>query len=459
MSLKSTPKISIVGAGLVGSLWAILLRQRGFEVVIFEKRSDMRKEKDHGGRSINLVITSRGLNALTKAGLTDKALALSVPVYGRMIHTKNGELNYQPYGQEQERNLSISRSGLNRFLLDEAEKAGAQVYFEHTIEDLDFTAKSLSFFGGKKHAYDLLFATDGAGSVVRKKMAAESPEKCQEKTEWIAADYKELFLPAPNTLDHKALHIWPRGSHMLMALANLDGSFTVTLYLPKQGTISFESVKTREDIVQLFKNEFPDAVPAMPDYIKDFENNPQGNLGTVRCSSWIAHDSVALMGDAAHAIVPFFGQGMNSGFEDCTAFLKILDENGGDWQKAFIKYDQCQRPNANAIADMALENWREMSEKVGDANFLKRKKIESLLEKKFPQLFKSRYGMVTYTLIPYHLVQQAGTLQDQIMAELMTGLNAVEDLSFAKAETLLDKIYAPFLREHGISESSLKSSL
>jgi kynurenine 3-monooxygenase len=357
---------------------------------------------------------------------------------------------YQPYGQETERNLSISRGGLNRFLLDEAEKAGAKIYFEKAIDSVDFAAKTLSFADGASHSYDLLFATDGAGSVVRKKMAAEFPEKCVEKTEWITADYKELFLPAPNSLDQKALHIWPRGSHMMMALANLDGSFTVTLYLPKHGKVSFDAIKTRADIEELFQQEFPDAIPMMPDYVHDFESNPQGNLGTVRCSGWVTDDCVALMGDAAHAIVPFFGQGMNSGFEDCTTFLQILDTNSGDWTKSFADYDRTQRPNANAIADMALENWREMSEKVGDAEFLKRKKIESLLEKKFPQLFKSRYGMVTYTLIPYHLVQKAGLLQDEILAELMTGLASVDDLSWDRAESLLRIRYEPFLHEHGI---------
>jgi kynurenine 3-monooxygenase len=450
MSLSSTPKITIVGAGLVGSLWAVLLRKRKFEVTVFEKRPDMRLEADHGGRSINLVITSRGLHALKEAGLDEPALALSVPVYGRMIHTKTGELNYQAYGQEGERNLSISRGGLNHFLLDEAEKAGAKVHFSHGIETIDFAAKTLSFSGGQEHSYELLFATDGAGSVVRKKMAAAFPGKCQETTEWIAADYKELFLPAPNTLDSKALHIWPRGSHMLMALANLDGSFTVTLYLPKHGAVSFENMKSTKDIVALFQNEFPDAIPLMPEYVKDFENNPQGNLGTVRCSSWVANDSVALMGDAAHAIVPFFGQGMNSGFEDCTALLKIFAESNRHWEKTLATYDQTQRPNANAIADMAIENWREMSEKVADPSFLKRKKLESVLEKKFPKIFKSRYGMVTYTLIPYHLVQKAGMLQDQILAELLEGLDSVEELSLEKAGALLTKSYAPFLHEHGI---------
>lgn len=442
-------KVTIIGAGLVGSLWAVLLRKRNIDVTVFEKRTDPRLSHADAGRSINLVITSRGMNALDKAGLLQKALDLAVPVYGRMIHPKAGELTYQPYGKEGERNLSISRSSLNQFLIDEAERAGTKIHFEHSLENIDFKNQSMTFSGGEKHSYELLFGTDGAGSAVRKQLSHQG--LTQEKTEWLPADYKELFLPAPNSLDRKALHIWARGSHMMMALANLDGSFTVTLYLPKENRpISFANIQTTKDIEELFKNEFPDAVPLMPNYLSDFEKNPQGALGTVRCTKWVYENSVALMGDAAHAIVPFFGQGMNSGFEDCTNLLTILDRHNQNWPKALAEYDQMQRPNANAIADMAIENWYEMSEKVADPQFQLRKKVEGILEKNFPQLFKSRYGMVTYTLIPYHLVQQAGRLQDQILAELMAGIKTADEVSLEKAENLLRKTYEPFLKQHGL---------
>jgi kynurenine 3-monooxygenase len=445
------PKVTIIGAGLVGSLWAVLLRKRGLDVTLFEKRPDPRLAKNEVGRSINLVITSRGMHALEQAGLLQKALELAVPVYGRMIHTKTSELMYQPYGQEGERNLSISRAGLNQFLIDEAEHSGAKVHFNCSLENIDFKSKTVAFAGGEKHSYELLFGTDGAGSLVRKHLAKAFPETVQEKTEWLPADYKELFLPAPNSLDKKALHIWPRGSHMMMALANLDGSFTMTMYLPKSHRpISFENIKSPTDVEEMFKNEFPDAIKLMPNYLSDFANNPQGALGTVRCTKWVHENSVVLMGDAAHAIVPFFGQGMNSGFEDCTNLLSLLDNKKQNWPEALSAYDQTQRPNANAIADMAIENWYEMSEKVGDPQFLLRKKVESVLEKNFPKLFKSRYGMVTYTLIPYSVVQQAGQLQDQILAELMMGLKSPEDLSLEKAGTLLQNTYKPFLQQHGL---------
>lgn len=442
-------KVTIIGAGLVGSLWAVLLRKRNIDVTVFEKRPDPRLSHGDAGRSINLVITSRGVNALEKAGLLQKALDLAVPVYGRMIHPKAGELAYQPYGKEGERNLSISRGSLNQFLIEEAERAGAKIYFNHSLENIDFTNKVIHFSGGEKHSYDLLFGTDGAGSAVRKQLAHQN--LTQETTEWLPADYKELFLPAPNSLDKKALHIWPRGSHMMMALANLDGSFTMTLYLPKADRpISFANIHSTKDIEELFKNEFPDAIPLMPNYLSDFEKNPQGALGTVRCTKWVYENSVALMGDAAHAIVPFFGQGMNSGFEDCTNLLAILDRTDDNWSEALNQYDKMQRPNANAIADMAIENWYEMSEKVADPQFQLRKKVEAVLEKNFPKLFKSRYGMVTYTLIPYHLVQQAGRLQDQILAELMVGIKSADEVSLEKAEALLKKTYEPFLRQHGL---------
>ena len=442
-------KITIIGAGLVGSLWALLLRQRNFEVEVFEKRSDIRKDLKDSGRSINLIVTSRGMNALNKAQVLDDVLKLCVPVFGRMMHSKTGDLAYQPYGQENEKNLSVSRTALNQYLITAAEKAGAKFFFEQTLSDIDFKNKKMTFTNGKQSAYNVLFGTDGAGSLVRKNLVQKFPETYIEKSEWLKADYKELFLPKPNSLDKKALHIWPRGTHMMMALANLDNSFTVTLYLPKTGPVSFSNIDSDQEIKKLFETEFPDAIPLMPHYLEDFKNHPQGSLGTIRCSNWIYEDSVCLMGDAAHAIVPFFGQGMNSGFEDCTEFLKLLDQQN-NWQEAFKIYNETQRPNANAIADMAIENWIEMSEKVADPKFLLRKKVEAVLEKTFPDIFKSRYGMVTYTLIPYQIVQKAGQLQEELFRELCEGVTLPEQVSLEKAQALLNKNYVPFLLKNKI---------
>jgi kynurenine 3-monooxygenase len=441
------PKITIIGAGLVGSLWAVLLRKRNFQVEVFEKRSDIRLDQKASGRSINLILTSRGLHALEMAGLKAEALKFCAPVYGRMMHSKTSELTYQAYGANGEHNFSVSRRDLNLFLLNEAEKAGAKINFNESLDQIDFKNKKFKMNSGLSRGYELLFGTDGAGSLVRKNLVRQMPDQYVESSEWLSADYKELFLPQPNPLDKKSLHIWPRGDHMMMALANLDGSFTMTVYLQKK---AFEQIKTQLDIKNLFQTEFPDSIDLMPDYLKDFEMNPQGALGTIRCNNWVFEDSVALMGDAAHAIVPFFGQGMNSGFEDCTQFLKILDQNHGNFKKTLEVYNQTQPQNANAIADMALENWVEMSEKVADPKFLMRKKAEGMVEKKFPEIFKSRYGMVTYTLIPYHLVQKAGRVQDQIFSELCKDLDSVENLSLDQASKLLDSHYKPFLHQYGL---------
>lgn len=446
-------KISIVGAGLVGCLWALLLKKRGFEVEVFEKRSDLRSTAVAAGRSINLIITSRGMHALDKAGLLEKALELSVPVYGRMIHPIQGSIAYQPYGQENERNLSISRFELNKFLLDSAARAGVQFHFNHDLEDIDLKKKKLFFrLEDERRAFDynLVFGTDGAGSVLRKKMSLLNPQIYNETVDWLDADYKELFIPTGNSLDNKALHIWPRGSHMMMALANLDKSFTVTLYLPKKGPYQFSNLQDSAHIETFFQKEFPDAMALIPNYKTDFLTHPVGSLGTVRFSRWIYEDSVALLGDAAHAIVPFFGQGMNSGFEDCTYLLELMDSEKS-WGVILNKFNQNRIPNANAIADMAIENWIEMSEKVADPKFLLRKKVESLLEKKFPGLFKSRYGMVTYTLMPYSIIQKAGLIQNELLGKLCANISTAEDIDLKEAEIFLKETYQPFIRGQTIS--------
>jgi kynurenine 3-monooxygenase len=444
--------ITIVGAGLVGSLWAILLRKKGYDVEVYERRGDLRLTSAMAGRSINLVITSRGLHGLEMAGIREKVLALAVPVYGRMIHTQTGQQIYQAYGQENEYNLSISRDALNRFLISEAEAAGARFHFHHDLQSLDIEQKKLVFSkadspgaDSRDVTYETLFATDGAGSRVRKCLADVPTLNFIESTDWLEADYKELTIPlsldGKPQLETRALHIWPRGDHMLMALANQDGSFTATLYLPKT---RFAQLQTRETVETLFKTEFADVIPLAKTYIDEFLAHPQGTLGTVRSSRWVFNDSVALMGDAAHAIVPFFGQGMNSGFEDCTTLFSLLDEKHG-WPITLKTFEQTQKANAGAIADMALENWVEMRDKVGDQAFLLRKKVDNMLEAKHPELYKSRYGLITYTLVPYALAQQAGLVQGRLLDELIGNAKSIDEISWTKADELLRKTWVPFV--------------
>lgn len=459
-------QITIVGCGLVGSLWAYLLKKQGYEVEVFEKRSDPRLMTQQAGRSINLVITSRGLRALEIAGLIEKILPITVPVYGRRIHPKTGETFFQAYGRDKsECNYSVSRWELNKALIHECQNAGVKIHFDHEVEGLDINTKILNFKTSNFETahknisvhYDLLFATDGSGSNIRRALTSKYPENFKENTEWLSSGYKELFMTAPPTdslapFEKNSLHIWPRGTHMLMGLANLDGSFTMTLYLPhKNHQYALENLKSNDDIQKLFLNEFSSAVPFMPNYLSDYQNNPQGILGTVKMNKWVYQDSIALMGDAAHAIVPFFGQGMNLGFEDCTNLMGFLKTHNGDWSQALMAYDKYQRPNANAIADMALENFIEMRDKVSDPQFQFRKKIEAVIEKEFPNLYRSRYGMITYTLIPYQVAQEAGLKQVEILDSLSQGLSDPSQLDLRKVKTVLENDFYPWLKQKGFT--------
>lgn len=444
--------ITIAGSGLVGSLLALLLKKRGFEVEVFEKRADPRLAANVAGRSINLVVTSRGLFALEQAGLSNEVRSRAVPVYGRMIHSVTGETAYQAYGQADEFNLSISRDSLNRFLIEKAEASGVKFHFEHELTAIDPESQTATFKRCPplsrpapqqetitRH-FQTLFGADGAGSRVRKHLATLG--ELNEQTKWLEADYKELTMIPQLKTD--ALHIWPRGDHMMMALANKDGSFTVTMYLSKK---SFDSLKTKEAVEKLFTREFKDAIPLMPNYIDEFLNHPQGTLGTVRCDKWVI-GNIALIGDAAHAIVPFFGQGMNSGFEDCTELMKLIDDKGLT-SETLKDYELHRKENAKAIADMALENWIEMRDKVADQKFLLRKKVEGLLEQRHPQ-YKSRYGMITYTLIPYQRAQDAGRLQDEMFMELLNDKTSVEEVDWAQADRLIESCWLPYLKRHNL---------
>lgn len=446
-----TKKVVISGAGLVGSLLAVTLKKRGFDVTVYERRSDIRNSSADAGRSINLILTAKGREALKAVDLEDEILAKTVPVLGRMMHSVSGELSYQPYGRDDsECNFSVSRAMLNKEMMTIAEREGVEIKFEESLESINFETKTIQFSKSTNISYDLLFGTDGAGSQTRKELIKFTGGT--ERTEPLGADYKELFMPAsPDgdyVIDKDSLHIWPRGSHMLMSLANPDGSFTMTLYLP---TEEFEKIKTKEDIEKHFQENYPDAIPLMPNYKEEYFENPTGFLGTVRCDTWTYKDSVCLLGDAAHAIVPFFGQGMNSGFQDITYLTKMMDRYGDDFSKVFAEFEKEQKPNGNAIADMAIDNFIEMKDRVGDQHFLLKKQIEHKIENAFPKTYRSRYAMVVYSLIPYRLCQQAGPIQNEILEELARDINNAEELDLKKAESLIASRFKPFVEKNSLS--------
>jgi len=450
-------KLVIVGGGLVGSLLAIYLVKNGHEVHLYEARSDLRLQGAGEGRSINLVTTHRGLSALNKVGLKEEILKITTPVFGRMIYQKNSEVNYQAYGKdESECNYSVSRAQLNRLLLDLAEKNGVKISFDYRLNTIDFNSNTLSFENGVEVQASHIFGADGSGSVVRKELTKYWDEKGVDytnKSQQLGVEYKELFMPCNgkgSPLEKDALHIWPRGNHFLMALPNLDGSFTMTLYLPTTGQNTFKEYADAESMKEYFIREYPNAYELMPNLINDYFKNPTGSLATVRCSRWNEADKCLLIGDAAHGIVPFFGQGMNAGFEDCEVFGELLGEHGSDWKTIFSKFSELQKPNGDAIADMAIENFIEMSEKVGDQQFLFQKKVEKELESKLPEKYKSRYRLVVYTSLPYYHCQAIGEIQAAILVELCKNKSSLQEVDYDYALDLIQEKLDPYLAKNSI---------
>jgi kynurenine 3-monooxygenase len=451
--MDNPKKIVIAGAGLVGSLLAIALKQRGHEVIVFEKRSDLRAENASAGKSINLILTAKGIRTVVALGLWEKVQTILSPVVGRMMHSKAGELAFQPYGKnETECNYSVGRGDLNKMLMTEAEKAGVKIVFSTSLTHVDFKTKTITLDNNELLSYDLLFGTDGSGSAAREALIKEVGDGASYKVEALGTDYKELLMPAKSNgeypLDSKSLHIWPRGNHMLMALPNLDGSFTMTLYMPVAWYKEFED---QSKFKKYFEENYSDAIPLIPNYIEDYFSRPQGFLGIVRMKPWVYKDQLALLGDAAHAIVPFFGQGMNSGFLDIFTLITLMDQYPNDYIKVFSEYDLEQKKNGDAVADLSLDNFVEMCERVGDEKFLFRKKVEMKIEQTFPDKYRSRYGMVTYTLIPYYLAKEAGHIQDEILDELTQNKNDLNEIDLNLAAKLIDKKLTPWFVKNNIT--------
>ena len=424
---KKGRKITILGAGLVGSLLSIFLSRRGYEVTLFERRPDMRKAGATGGRSINLALSHRGLKALEAVGLKEKVEEACVPMGGRMIHDLEGKLNFQPYGKQGQFINSVSRIRLNELLATEAETHGATIHFERSCTGVDLNTTTAYFDDGSSVSADFLFGADGAFSALRKAMQVTDSFNCQQH--YITVGYKELTIPPAAdggfAIDSGALHIWPRGQFMLIALPNQDKSFTCTLFLPFEGPVSFESLQTEAEVAAFFKEQFADAVPLLPNLKIEFFENPTSSLVTVRCEPWVKNNT-ALIGDAAHAIVPFYGQGMNCGFEDCHILDGLMDKHGSINAGLLAGYQQLRIPDGHAIAELALYNFIEMRDKVADEKFILQKKIEKRLNEAYPE-WMPLYSMVTFSDYRYSEAMARGNKQQAIMDKVLARPGIEED--------------------------------
>jgi kynurenine 3-monooxygenase len=423
----SDQPINIVGAGLAGALLGVMLMRHGCGAIrLWDRRPDPRRARTERGRSINLALAARGIRALERAGVMDRIRPLLIPMRGRMIHERSGAPDLQPYGQREDEVIySVGRADLNRVLIEEAARhQDVTIRFNQTCLGADPAGNILRFrneVSGAEYHVDLThtFAADGAGSAVRTSLRSAGALTVRE--DWLDHDYKELTIPPIDgrpALEPNALHIWPRGGFMLIALPNPDLSFTATLFLARTGPRSFESLPDTQAVMDFFLEEFPDAVPLIPNLAAEFQAHAAGQLGTIHTAPWRVAGKVLLLGDAAHAIVPFHGQGMNAAFEDCLVLDSLLD-GAADWTELFAEFERVRRPNTHAIAQMALENYTEMRDTVLDAGFVRRKTLALELERRFPDRFIPRYAMVTFhPEISYSDSLQRGAIQGQILLEL-----------------------------------------
>ena len=451
--MRPDEPLTIIGAGLAGALLATLLAQRGWRVDVYEKRGDPRRSGYEGGRSINLALAERGLHALRLAGLQDEIMAQAVMMRGRMVHMADGSTQLQRYGRDDSEVIwSVHRGRLNLTLLEAAERAGARLHFDAPLAGVDFAARRMrigSHDDGRDLPFSVLIGADGAGSALRQAMDAVQP--LGERFEPLDHGYKELEIP-PSAgggfrIEPNALHIWPRGGYMCIALPNSEKSFTVTLFLPNHGNPAraepgFDEVDDAAAARALFERDFADALPLIPRLEQDFAANPVGMLGTLRLDRWTLGDCAVLVGDAAHAMVPFHGQGMNCAFEDCVTLAAEVDAIG-DWGEAFARYERNRRRNAEAIQAMALENYVEMRDRVDDADFLLQRQLERLLAERHPGTFVPRYAMVTFTRVPYALARERGEIQRRLLVEATAGCVRIGDVDLANADRMVAERLTP----------------
>lgn len=417
----------IVGAGLVGSLWAVYLSKAGYKVTIYERRPDIRKAEISAGKSINLAMSFRGWKALENVEVDEEIRKMSIAMSGRMMHDLDGKQNYQAYGKEGQAIYSVSRGGLNAKMMDIAEeRGGAKIYYNHRCVDVELE-KGIVYLEntGTKEMFqaqaDVVFSADGAFSAVRYN-GFQKLDRFNYSQNYIEDGYRELLLPAnadgTYKLDKNSLHIWPRGRFMLIALANEDGSFTCTLFMPFEGEISFNALKTDVAIQQFFKTTFPDFYDLCPNLLESWHSNPLSSLAIVRCYPW-THGKVALMGDAAHATVPFYGQGMNAGFEDCTVMYDLMKKHNENWPLVFEEYQKLRKPDGDAVQDLSVENYFVMRDFVADPRFLLQKKIEGRFSQLHPDKWIPLYTQVSFTNTRYSVAYQNGKRQDDIMKKVM----------------------------------------
>lgn len=421
-------EVTIIGAGLVGSLLSIYLSKQGYKVKIYERRADMRKLSMSAGRSINLALSDRGIKALEEVGLMDEIRKIAIPMHGRQLHHVYGSSGYQAYGKEGQFINSVSRGELNKTLMDLAEAHQVEIHFNEKCDHIDWKKNEIHFTNTEKNIthttkQDLIFGSDGAFSAARLSHQLQH-DRFQYQQYYIDFGYKELTIPAGKDgsflLEKNALHIWPRGNYMLIALPNTDGSFTCTLFFPFEGEPSFESLKTPEQARTFFDKTFANASALMPNLEKEFFTNSTSSLVTVKCFPWIREDKFALIGDAAHAIVPFFGQGMNCGFEDCSVLNHLINKHQHNWTSILTEYQTLRKPDGDAIATLALNNFIEMRDKVADPVFLLQKKIEAHFNSKHPDKWTPAYSLVTFSpKVRYSEALSRGIQQQVIMDEVM----------------------------------------
>lgn len=435
--------IAIIGSGLVGSLLAIYLKRYGHKITVFDRRPDIRNI-EFSGRSINLAMSNRGWNALKTVGIEDEIRKIAIPLDKRAMHVIGKEQYFQKYGKDGEAIWSISRGVLNKRMIDLAEENGVDFRFEEKVWDIDLP-EAIVYTGEtekgewKEYPFDLVFGCDGAFSRVRHKMQRRS--RFDYSQDFIDVGYKELTIPAnadgTHKLDKHSFHIWPRGKFMFIAMPNLDGSFTCTLFMPFEGDISFDSLKTKKDAVHFFNTYFPNVKDEIENLTEDFFRNPTSAMVTMKCYPWTYWDKVALVGDSAHAVVPFYGQGMNAGFEDIFVLDQLVQEFGDDWGHIFSTYQEKRKPNADAIAELSYRNFMEMSSKTADANFLLQKKIEKHFSTKHPEKWIPAYSRVTFSNRPYSEALAEGDAQEEIMKEVMKIPGIAEKWDSEEIENLM----------------------